>query len=146
MNEGPILFVCLHGAAKSLIAARHLERLALERGINIRATFAGTEPDRELTPAAVAGLEAEGIDVGGQRPRRVTGNDMTNASRVVSFGCDLGPLAPGVPVERWDDVPAVSENYRAARDVIVSRISALLQTAGPRAKDDGCTPTGGIPR
>ena len=51
-----VLFVCLHGAAKSLIAARHLERLARERGIGIRAEFAGTEPDPQLTPAAVAGL------------------------------------------------------------------------------------------
>ncbi len=44
-----------------------------------------------------------------------------------------GTLAPGVPIERWDDVPAVSENYRAAREVIVSRLPALLQTAHPPA-------------
>ena len=90
------------------------------------------EPDSELTPAAVAGLQAEGIDVGGQRPRRVTGDDIRTASRVVSFGCDPGAQAPGVPVERWDDVPAVSENYRAARDAIVARLSALLGMAPTR--------------
>jgi protein-tyrosine-phosphatase len=129
MHEDTILFVCLHGAAKSLIAARHLERLARERGVGIRTEFAGTEPDPQLTPAAVAGLQAEGIHVLGQRPRRVTADDIRRASRVVSFGCDLGALAPGVPVERWDDVPAVSENYRAARDVIVSRLPALLEPA-----------------
>ena len=129
MSEDTVLFVCLHGAAKSLIAARHLERLAGERGITVRTEFAGTEPDPELTPAAVAGLQAEGIDVRGQRPRQVTGDDIRNASRVVSFGCELGALAPGVPVERWDDVPAVSENYRAARDVIVSRLPMLLASA-----------------
>ena len=129
MPEETILFICLHGAAKSLLAASHCQRLASERGVKVRAKFAGTEPDPELTPAAVAGLLAEGIDVRGQRPQRVTGDDIRNASRVVSFGCDLGALAPGVPVERWDDVPAVSENYRAARDVIVSRLPALLEAA-----------------
>jgi protein-tyrosine-phosphatase len=129
MREHTVLFVCLHGAAKSLIAARHLERLARERGIRIRAEFAGMEPDPQLTPAAVAGLQAEGIHVPGQRPRRVTADDIKSASRVVSFGCDLGGLVPGVTVERWDDVPAVSENYRAARDVIVSRLPALLEPA-----------------
>ncbi len=97
MSERTILFVCLHGAAKSLIAARHLERLAKERGMSVRATFAGTEPDPELTPAAVAGLEAEGIDVRGQRPRRVTGDDIRNASRVVSFGCELGSAGAWCP-------------------------------------------------
>ena len=85
MSEQTILFVCLHGAAKSLIAACHLERLAKQRGMSVRATFAGTEPDPELTPAAVAGLEAEGIDVRDQRPRRVTGAEHPEclAGRVV---------------------------------------------------------------
>jgi protein-tyrosine-phosphatase len=128
MHEDTILFVCLHGAAKSLVAARHLERLAAARGVAVRTAFAGTEPDPELTPAAVEGLLAEGIDVRGQRPRRVTADDIRHARRVVSFGCDLASLAPGVAVERWDDVPAVSENYRAARDVIVARLPALLET------------------
>ena len=127
MSEETILFVCLHGAAKSLVAASHFQRLAAARGVEVRAEFTGTEPDADLTPAAVAGLLAEGIDVRGQRPRRVTEGDVRRAARVVSFGCDLGALAPGVPVERWDDVPAVSENYRAARDVIVAHLSALLE-------------------
>jgi protein-tyrosine-phosphatase len=127
MSENTVLFVCLHGAGKSLIAASHFQRLAGERGVKVRAAFAGTEPDPELTPAAVAGLLAEGIDVRGQRPRRVTGDDIRGASRVVSFGCELGALAPGVAVERWDDVPAASEDYRAARDLIVSRLPALFQ-------------------
>jgi protein-tyrosine-phosphatase len=129
MSEDTVLFVCLHGAAKSLIAASHLERLARERGITVRTEFAGTEPDPELTFAAVAGLQAEGIHVRGQRPRRVTADDIRRASRVVSFGCDLGALAPGVPIERWDDVPAVSEDYRAARDMIVARLPMLLASA-----------------
>jgi protein-tyrosine-phosphatase len=130
MPEDTVLFVCLHGAAKSLVAARHLERLARERGTSIRAEFAGTNPDPELTPAAVAGLRAEGLEAGGRPPRRVTADDVRRAARVVSFGCDLGALAPGVSVERWDDVPAVSENYRAARDAIVARLPALLAAAG----------------
>ena len=108
--------------------------------MKVRAAFAGTEPDPELTPAAVAGLLAEGIDVRGHRPRRVTGDDITHASRVVSFGCEPGALAPGVAVERWDDVPAVSDDYRAARDVIVSRLPALLASS---TSDRGATHVGG---
>jgi arsenate reductase len=129
MPENTVLFICLHGAAKSLIAATHLERLARERGISLSAAFAGTEPDPELAPAAVAGLQAEGIDVHGLRPRPVTVDEIERASRVVSFGCDVTALAPGICVERWDDVPAVSENYRPARDAIVSRLPALLEAA-----------------
>ncbi len=126
MSERTILFVCLHGAAKSVVAATHCQRLAREAGLAIRATFAGTEPDAEIAPAAAAGLRADGIDVGGQRPRRVTPEEIAKAWRVVSFGCDLEALAPGVRPERWDDVPAVSDGYHAARDAIVARLPGLL--------------------
>ena len=127
MSERTILFVCLHGAAKSLIAASHCQRLANEAGLKIRAAFAGTEPDPEIAPAAAEGLRSEGIDVRGHRPRRVTPEDIGSAWRVISFGCDLEALAPGVRVERWDDVPAVSADYRAARDAIVARLPELLE-------------------
>ena len=60
------------------------------------------------------------------RPRRVTREDVTGAWRVVAFGCELGPLAAGVPVERWDDVPAVSDDFRNARAAIDARLTRLL--------------------
>jgi protein-tyrosine-phosphatase len=126
VKERTILFVCLHGAAKSVVAARHCQRLAAEAGLAIRATCAGTEPDAEIAPAAAAGLRAEGLDPGGERPRRVTPDEIRSAWRVVSFGCDLEALAPGVHPERWDDVPAVGDGYRAARDAIVARLPGLL--------------------
>jgi protein-tyrosine-phosphatase len=130
MSERTILFVCLHGAAKSPIAAGHCQRLADEAGLGVRATFAGTEPDPEIAPAAARGLLAEGIDVRGQRPRRVTADEIRSAWRVVSFECELDLPAPGVCVERWDDVPAVSQGYRAARDAIVARLPGVLDLRG----------------
>lgn len=141
MSERTILFVCLHGAAKSVIAASHCQRLADEAGLAIRATFAGTEPEPEIAPAAAAGLGAEGIDIGGCRPRRVTPDEIGQAWRVVSFGCDLDELVPGVRPERWDDVPAVSAGYRAARDAIVARLPGLL--AGAAAGAPGGAPAPG---
>src|SRR5262245_41563202 len=122
-----VLFVCLHGSAKSVIAAKHFRRLAAERGINVGVASAGTEPDSELPPKVVHGLLASGIDVSGLRPHRVTRADLEGASRVITFGCELGDLAPtGLAVERWDDVPPVSEDFNRARDVIVARVSRIL--------------------
>ena len=132
MSERTILFVCLHGAAKSVIAASHCQRLADDAGLAIRATFAGTEPDPGIAPTAASGLLAEGIDVREQPTHRVTPEELRHAWRVVSFGCDLEALAPGVRVERWDDVPAVSENYRAARDAIVARLPKLIESVPRR--------------
>ena len=54
--------------------------------------------------------------------------DVAQATRIVSFGCDLGDLAPGVPVERWDDVPAVGEDFDRARAAITARVERLLES------------------
>jgi arsenate reductase len=124
---GNVLFVCLHGSAKSLIAAEYFNRLAGARGSKAQATSAGTEPDDAIPPRVVQGLREDGIEVEGRRPRRPTGDDVEGAAVVVTFGCDLGDLTPrGRRIERWDDVPAVSENFQRARDAIVARVTTLL--------------------
>jgi len=122
-----VLFVCLHGAAKSVLAAADLERLAAQRGLAITADAAGTEPDPEIAPGVVAALRAEGVDLGQRRPRRVSAADTARVDRVVTFGCELGEAMPtAVPVERWDDVPAVSENLPLARAAIRRHLDRLL--------------------
>jgi protein-tyrosine-phosphatase len=125
-----VLFVCLHGAAKSVVGAAHFRRLAAERGLQIDTAAAGTEPDAELTPNAVKGLAAEGLAAAPARPRPVTLYDLDTASRVVAFGCDVAPKS--APVERWD-VPNVSDGYEAARDRIVANVERLVaELAGGR--------------
>ena len=119
-----VLFVCLHGAAKSVVGAAHFRRLATARGLDMTAAAAGTEPDAELTPKAVKGLAGDGLAPAPARPRPVTLYDLEAASRVVSFGCDVRPKG-GVVVDQWD-VPAISEGYEAARDSIVEKVERLV--------------------
>jgi arsenate reductase (thioredoxin) len=127
-RHGRVLFVCLHGSAKSLIAAEYFNRLATARGLRARATSAGTEPDEVIPPRVTQGLRSDGIDVEGRRPQRPTPADVESAAAVVTFGCDLGELASRAAwIERWDDVPAVSEDFTRARDVIVARVAGLLE-------------------
>ena len=122
-----VLFVCLHGAAKSVMAASLFNKIAIERGVALRARAAGTEPDAEVSPAAAKGLLAEGIDVTTRRPRLVTFHDVAGARRVVQFGCDVTPwLRAGERVTAWADVPNVSDGYAGARAVIAPRIEALV--------------------
>jgi arsenate reductase (thioredoxin) len=122
-----VLFVCLHGSAKSVIALEHFRRLAEQRGVDVVADSAGLEPDAEIPPRVNQGLLSDGIDVRGRRPRRVTPADVEQASHVVTFACDLGALESRSRTrERWEDVPAVSDGYEPARDVIVARVTRLL--------------------
>ena len=117
-----VLFVCQHGAAKSVVAAAYFQRLA--QGLGVGAVAAGTEPDAELAPGAVKGLAGDGLGPAPARPRPVTLYDLDRASRVVTFGCDVTP-SNGAPVERWD-VPAVSDGYAPARDRIVANVERLV--------------------
>jgi protein-tyrosine-phosphatase len=126
-----VLFVCLHGAAKSVVGAAHFRRLAAARGLAVDAVAAGTEPDAELGPGAVNGLAGEGLRATPGRPRPVTLYDLERATRVVSFGCDVMP-ARGQQVDQWD-VPNVSDGYAAARDRIVASVERLVsELAGAR--------------
>jgi protein-tyrosine-phosphatase len=126
-----VLFVCLHGAAKSVVAAAHFRRLAAVKGLAVDAVAAGTEPDPELAPGAVKGLAGEGLTAAPARPRPVTLHDLNGAMRVVSFGCDVSP-ARGQRVDQWE-VPAVSDGYDAARKRIVAHVESLVaELAGGR--------------
>jgi protein-tyrosine-phosphatase len=128
MPESLIVFVCLHGSAKSLIAAEHLERLARARGLSLHGESLGVEPDPEVPPHVVAGLAGDGFDVSGYVPRLASRDALARAARVVSFGCDLGALVPPTTsLDRWDDLPMVSDGYAPARDAIVNRVEALLE-------------------
>jgi protein-tyrosine-phosphatase len=119
-----VLFVCLHGAAKSVVGAAHFRRLAEARGLAATAAAAGTEPDADLTPNAVKGLAGDGLAAAPARPRPVTLYDLQTAARVVSFGCEITPK-PGVRVEQWD-VPPISDGYETARDRIVQHVERLV--------------------
>jgi arsenate reductase (thioredoxin) len=138
MND-QIVFVCPHGAAKSVIAAAYCQQLADRQNVSLCATAAGTEPDVEVSPMAVALLRAEGIDVVGYRPRRVTLEELATAHRIIALGCDLGELErPGMVIERWDDVPPPSQDVLGARDRIrdhVEQLVAAIKHAKDRASD-----------
>jgi protein-tyrosine-phosphatase len=118
-----VLFVCLHGAAKSVVGAAHFRRLASERGLDATAVAAGTEPDAELTPGAVKGLTADGLRPSPARPRPVTLHDLDTATRVISFGCAVVPRR--ATVEQWN-VPNISDGYEPARDRIVEKVERLI--------------------
>lgn len=122
-----ILFVCEHGAAKSVIAAAYFDKLAKERGLKYRAVFRGTNPDPTLAVAAEKGLKEDGIDTRGWKPEIVTKKDMDAASGIVTLGCALPEKdAVAGKVVEWNDISSVSQNYQAARDDIVKRVQSLV--------------------
>lgn len=121
-----ILFVCEHGAAKSVVAAAHFNRLANEAGLRVRAVARGTDPDATLTPQAVAGLTQDGLKPIDDAPVSLTSADITGAGRVIAFGSLLLP-AGATATESWTHVPAVSEDYARARDAMMPELQRLVR-------------------
>jgi len=124
-----VLFVCEHGNVKSLMAASYFNEIARARGLTMRALSRGSAPDSDTVPDAIRSqLQAEGFDVSDFHPAAVTSRDVAAAARVVTIGTSLPPsvTAKGTTIEQWNDVPAASADYGAARAVLRKRIEALL--------------------
>jgi protein-tyrosine-phosphatase len=125
-----ILFLCPHSAAKSVLAAAYCQQVAKERGLNLKVDFAGTHPDEMIAPAVTEFLESQGAEIP-HLPRRVTRDDITNASNIVSLGCELADLPlQGETVERWDDVPPVSQGLPTSWQHIREKVDGLLGRLG----------------
>jgi hypothetical protein len=122
-----IVFVCEHGAAKSVIAAKELEKLARERGISIQTVSRGATPDADIPLYVRTGLKADGIEIGTMKPVQVKPEDLRDAARVISFGPDLSAIAgQTLRVDDWGATPDVSRDFPAARNFIVKRLETLL--------------------
>lgn len=123
-----VAFVCLHGSAKSLIAAEYFNRLARETGCARAATTSGPEPDPEVPLNVIEGMLKHAIDVRGYKPTMISAAGLADADLIVSFACEAGAsLAPGKPVERWDDCPAVSDDFDTAWRFITGRVEQLIK-------------------
>ena len=123
-----VLFMCPHGAAKSVLASVYFQRLAQERGLNVRVTSAGTEPDPTVAPTVAAHLRKQGYPVPTTAPRKASKEDLATADVVVSIGCDLSGLpAPKGRLLKWDEVPSPSQDFAGADEAIRKRVVALIE-------------------
>ena len=123
-----IVFVCEHGAAKSVVAAAHFNKLAAERGLPVRAVSRGSAPDAAVPPLIRSGLEREGVSLDATfTPTLVSAGDVRAAARVVTFDVTLPAGTGATHVTRWDGLPAFSDGYAAASAAIAQKVDALLR-------------------
>jgi arsenate reductase len=121
-----VVFVCEHGAAKSLIASAYFNKIAAERGLPVRAAFRAVSPQDDLSVRAVAGLKADGLAIPDQKPTAIAASDIEQATHIFAIGCQLpAAAATSSKASSWDDVPD-DQGYPAMRDAIVKHVKALL--------------------
>ena len=122
-----VLFVCVHNAGRSQMAAGYLRHLAGDR-VEVRS--AGSEPREQVNPVAVAAMREEGIDIADRQPTLLTPEAVRRADVVVTMGCgDACPSYPGTRYEDWVlDDPAGKDltAVRTVRDAIKQRVQTLV--------------------
>jgi len=124
------LFVCVHNSGRSQMAEAFFNALAPEGACAISA---GTQPSRELNPAAVQVMAEVGIDISGRRPKLLTAEMIESADRIITMGCGVAESCPvGLTIaEDWalDDPAGQSiDKVREIRDEIRRRVQALLDS------------------
>ena len=125
-GDEKIVFVCEHGAAKSVIATAYFNKLAAERGLPDRAIYRGANPQAELSVSALKGLREDGLAVPSAKPSPITPGDVTKATHIFAIGCSLpAHAAASGKAESWDDVPE-DQGYAAQRDAIKRHVERLL--------------------
>jgi arsenate reductase len=129
-----VLFVCVHNAGRSQMAAGWLRHLAGD-GVEVRS--AGSLPGDQVNPAAIAAMAEVGIDISQQRPRVLTTDAVEASDVVVTMGCgDACPIFPGKRYLDWqleDPAGKSVEAVRPIRDEIETRIRGLLAGLLPAA-------------
>jgi protein-tyrosine-phosphatase len=126
-TSATVLFVCVHNAGRSQMAAGYLRHLAGDR---IEVLSAGSEPGDRINPMAVQAMAEEGIDIAGAQPRVLDPDDVRASDVVVTMGCgDACPYFPGTRYEDWvldDPAGRPIEEVRPIRDEIKRRVEELV--------------------
>ena len=137
VSESPrpsVLFVCVHNAGRSQMAAGYLRALAGDR-VEVRS--AGSEPGNALNPIAVQAMAEDGIDISAGSPALLTTEAVQESDVVITMGCgDTCPVFPGKRYEDWDLTDPAGrpiDEVRPIRDQIKERVRALIAELLPAA-------------
>jgi len=127
-----VLFVCVHNAGRSQMAAGYLHALAGDR---VEVLSAGSEPKDRINPVAIQAMAEEGIDIAGDQPKVLTTEAVRDSDVVITMGCgDACPIFPGKRYEDWelaDPAGRGIDDVRPIRDDIKVRVEALLAEIAP---------------
>lgn len=128
MSEKPsVLFVCVHNAGRSQMAAGYMQALS---GGRVEVLSAGSEPKDQINPIAIQAMAEEGIDIANNIPKVLTTEAVRDSDVVITMGCgDACPIFPGKRYEDWqleDPAGQGIEAVRPIRDDIKARIEQLL--------------------
>ena len=139
-SKPTVLFVCVHNAGRSQMAAGYLRELS---GGNVEVLSAGSEPKDQINPIAIQVMAEEGIDIANNAPKILTTQAVQESDVVITMGCgDVCPVFPGKRYEDWllnDPAGQEIAKVREIRNEIRGRVEELLKELSTNSNKKGLT-------
>lgn len=123
-----VLFVCEHGAGKSVVAAAYFNKIAKDRNLNWEATCRGTNPDEEIGNTIQDGLSSDNLPSPIASPQQLTSTDTSNVERIILFTKLPEELKNTVQTEDWSSLPNIEGKYEARRDALIKKINEFFDS------------------
>jgi protein-tyrosine-phosphatase len=127
-QEKKIIFVCEHGAAKSVIAASYFNKMAKERNLDYKAECRGTDPDSVVSKSVKEGLTKDTVFDPNTKPQKLLIRDTTNVERIILFTTLPSDIKTNIKTEDWSNVQNVDADYEKRRNAIITKITELLDS------------------
>jgi len=125
-NVKKVIFVCEHGAGKSVVAAAYFNKIAMERNLNWQASCRGKNPDEEVSEATKEGLLADKLLDPALKPEKLTASDLDDAEKIICFTRLPDDVNPAPNTLDWTSLPNLESGYKARRDSLVKKINQLF--------------------
>jgi len=119
-----IVFVCEHGGARSTIASVYFNKMARENHLSYRSIFRALTPDSAISKETRNGLIEDGFEIASFVPTALTPKDVGAKTMLISLDCTVPPSYH--TNKSWNGIPAISNDYRAARNSIVKMLEGLI--------------------
>jgi protein-tyrosine-phosphatase len=123
-----VIFVCEHGAGKSVVAAAYFNKIAKDRNLDWEASCRGTNPDEEVSLATKDGLRSDNLLDPTLSPSQLVAGDTANVDRIILFTPLPGDLRTSIKSEDWSSLPNIDAKYETRRDVLIKKINEFFDS------------------
>jgi arsenate reductase len=123
-----VVFVCEHGAGKSVVAAAYFNKIAKDRNLNWEASCRGTNPDEEVSAPTKEGLKSDNLLDPALSPKKLAPGDTSNVEKIIVFTKLPDDFKTSVKSEDWSSLPNIDAKYEVRRDALIKKINEFFDS------------------
>jgi arsenate reductase (thioredoxin) len=123
-----VVFVCEHGAGKSVVAAAYFNKIAKDRNLDWEASCRGTNPDEEVSTPTKEGLKSDNLLDPALSPKKLSQSDTSNVEKIILFTKLPDYFKTSIKSEDWSSLPNIDAKYEVRRDALIKKINEFFDS------------------